>query len=285
MELQVYFKNIKDEIIKTILKAKIEIKIAMAWLTDEDIIRELTLKKISGVNVQIIISDAKENYVRITKLKDYLKHAGILSIGITKPFMHNKFAIIDDRFIINGSYNWSYGARSSEENIFIITLDKSIEEDIALLKKFQLQFQYLSHRVRAVSIPNFEELNNFRQQIANPIAVIAELDENEILLREEFEEAVKNSINNSLKENIQFDYTGLLLRMQKDGGGVEFVKRLINDEIQTGEMKSGFRKLQEPIPHRVDLSLEYLVSREQFQSLFERSQVDFCLKLMKQYGL
>jgi hypothetical protein len=285
MELQVYFKNIKDEIIKTILKAKTEIKIAVAWLTDEDIIRELTLKKISGVNVQIIISDAKENYVRITKLKDFLKHAGILSIAITKPFMHNKFAIIDDRFIINGSYNWSYGARTSEENIFIITIDKSIEEDIALLKKFQLQFQYLSHRVRAISITNFEELNNFRQQIANPIAVITELDENEILLREEFEEAVKNSINNSLKANIQFDYTGLLLRMQKDGGGVEFVKRLINDEIQTGEMKSGFRKLQEPIPHRVDLSLEYLVSREQFQSLFEPNQVNFCLNLMNQYHL
>jgi hypothetical protein len=285
MELQVYFKNIKDEIIKTILKAKTEIKIAVAWLTDEDIIRELTLKKISGVNVQIIISDAKENYVRITKLKDYLKQSGILLIGITKPFMHNKFAIIDDRFIINGSYNWSYGARSSEENIFIITLDKSIEEDKALLQKFQVQFQYLSHRVRAISIANFEELNNFRQQIANPIAVIAELDENEILLREEFEEAVKNSINNSLKANIQFDYTGLLKRMQKDGGGVEFVKRLINDEIQTGEMKSGFRKLQEPIPHRVDLSLEYLVSRERFQSLFETSQVDFCLKLMNQYHL
>lgn len=285
MEVQVYFKNIKDEIIKTILKAKIEIKIAMAWLTDEDIIRELTLKKISGVNVQIIISDAKENYVRITKLKDYLKYAGILSIGITKPFMHNKFAIIDDRFIINGSYNWSYGARSSEENIFIIALDRSIKEDIALLKKFQLQFQYLSHRVRAVSIANFEELNNFRRQIANQIAVIAELDENEILLREEFEEAVKNSINNSLNANIQFDYTGLLLKMQKDGGGVEFVKRLINDEIQTGEMKSGFRKLQEPIPHRVDLSLEYLVSRERFQSLFEPRQVDFCLKLMNQYSL
>jgi hypothetical protein len=285
MELQVHFKNIKGEIIKTILTAKTEIKIAMAWLTDEDIIREITLKKISGVNVQIIISDAKENYVRITKLKDYLKHDGVLSIGITKPFMHNKFAIIDDRFIINGSYNWSYGARSSEENIFIITLDKSIEEDKALLKKFQLQFQYLSHRVRAISIANFEELNNFRQQIANPIAVIAELDENEILLREEFEEAVKNSINNSLKANIQFDYTGLLLRMQKDGGGVEFVKRLINDEIQTGEMKSGFRKLQEPIPHRVDLSLEYLVSRERFQSLFEPRQVNFCLNLMNQYHL
>ncbi|MET3030595.1 phospholipase D-like domain-containing protein [Flavobacterium johnsoniae] len=267
------------------LKAETEIKIAVAWLTDEDIIREITLKKISGVNVQIIISDAKENYVRIAKLKEYLKYAGVLSIGITKPFMHNKFAIIDDRFIINGSYNWSYGARSSEENIFIITLDKSVEEDTALLKKFQLQFQYLSHRVRAVSIADFEELNNFRQRIANPIAVISELDESEILLREEFEEAVKNSINNSLKANIQFDYTGLLQRMQKDGGGVEFVKRLINDEIQTGDMKSGFRKLQEPIPHRVDLSLEYLVSQERFQSLFEPRQVDFCLNLMKQYHL
>lgn len=285
MELQVYFKNIKAEIIKTILKAETEIKIAVAWLTDEDIIREITLKKISGVNVQIIISDAKENYVRIAKLKEYLKYAGVLSIGITKPFMHNKFAIIDDRFIINGSYNWSYGARSSEENIFIITLDKSVEEDTALLKKFQLQFQYLSHRVRAVSIADFEELNNFRQRIANPIAVISELDESEILLREEFEEAVKNSINNSLKANIQFDYTGLLQRMQKDGGGVEFVKRLINDEIQTGDMKSGFRKLQEPIPHRVDLSLEYLVSQERFQSLFEPRQVDFCLNLMRQYHL
>lgn len=66
---------------------------------------------------------------------------------------------------------------------------------------------------------------------------------------------------------------------------VEFIKRILHDEISSGEMKSGFRKLEEKIPHRVDLSLEYLVTRDNFRVLFSDKEFEFCKKLMDKYGL
>ena len=285
MEVNVHFKDIKKEIIFNLQKATHNIKIAVAWLSDEDIIRTLSQKSKSGVDIEILISDAKENFKNLRKLRELLKSNCKVFIGITKPFMHNKFSIIDEKIIINGSYNWSYAARSSEENILVIKLNPNIDADKDFLKKFNLQFQYLSHRIRAVTIQDQLHLNQFNEERINPIEVISTIDENEIILRQEFEDAVKRSIDQSLEAKIQIDSIGLMERMQKDGGGVEFVKRLINDEIQTGEMKSGFRKLEEPIPHRVDLSLEYLVSRERFQYLFNETEVNFCLDLMRKYNL
>lgn len=284
MEIDVHFKEIKKEIISNLQKATQQIKIAVAWLSDEDILRILSQKSKLGINVEILISNAKENFKSLRKLNELLKSDCKLFIGI-KPFMHNKFSIIDDKIIISGSYNWSYAARSSEENIIVVKLNSTIESDKEFLKKFDLQFQYLSHKFRAISIQDQLHLNQFNEERINPVDIISIMDENEIILRQEFEDAVKRSIDQSLKAKIQINSHGLLESMQKDGGGVEFVKRLINDEIQTGVMKSGFKKLEEPIPHRVDLSLEYLVSQERFQSLFNEKEINFCRDLIRKYNL
>lgn len=110
MEVNVHFKDIKTEIISNLMKAQHRIIIAVAWLTDEDIIRILTHKGKSGTEIKILISDAKENFKNLRKLGELLKSSCSLFIGITKPFMHNKFSIFDDQIIISGSYNWSYAA-------------------------------------------------------------------------------------------------------------------------------------------------------------------------------
>ncbi len=89
----------------------------------------------------------------------------------------------------------------------------------------------------------------------------------------------------SFKINERIYSESLLEKMKEDGGGVFFIKRLLHDEISTGDMKSGFRKLEAHIPHRVDLSLEYLVSRPKYEVLFSEKEVDFCRGLMKKYNL
>ena len=35
----------------------------------------------------------------------------------------------------------------------------------------------------------------------------------------------------------------IIERISLDGGGVEFIKRILHDEISSSEMKSGFKKL------------------------------------------
>ena len=62
MTSSVVFKNIKSEIISNLQKATKEIKLAVAWLTDEDIIWMLTKKKQAGLDVKIALSNSQENF-------------------------------------------------------------------------------------------------------------------------------------------------------------------------------------------------------------------------------
>ncbi|MBK7669562.1 MAG: hypothetical protein IPJ32_20835 [Sphingobacteriaceae bacterium] len=214
----VCFSKIKDEIISNLKNAKKEIKVAVAWLTDEDIIRVLTQRKEAGIDVQIAISDSKENFKNTSKFKDFLKLKGKLYVSTTQ-FLHHKFCIIDDNVIINGSYNWSYPARTNEENILVLTLE---QEDSKFLKQFNVKHEYLCKKC-SVLITDIKSLNNFKDDSKDRGLLLAQLDETEIHLREEFERDVKTSFDKSVAAKIQVSHL-LLERMKSDGGGVEFVK-------------------------------------------------------------
>ena len=282
MHTTVHFSNIKSEIIGNLKKATREIKVAIAWLTDEDIIRTLTQKAESGLNVQIVMSESKENYRNTSKFKDFLRFGGKLHIAAPK-FLHNKFCIIDGNTIINGSYNWTYFAQGNDENILIITLDSNVQEDNKLLTAFDAKHKFFCEKA-SMHVTDISELNRFREQGKVAAVILAQLDEEEIKLRQELEDDVKKSFDEAIRIGIPIS-TLLLERMKLDGGGVEFIKRILQDEMTSGEMKSGFRKLEEPIPHRVDLSLEYLVLRPKYQKLFNNKEVEFCNKLIKKYNL
>jgi hypothetical protein len=282
MQSVVHFSNIKNEIIGQLKKAVQNIKVAIAWLTDEDIIRTLTQSAENGISVQVVMSESKENFRNVSKWKDYLKFGGKLHIA-TPKFLHHKFCIIDSRIIINGSYNWTYFAQSNEENILVIDIDNTIQEDSKLLKAFDAKYQFFCDKA-SKQIVDISDLNQFKAQGKDTTIILAQLDEEEIRLRQELEDDVKKSFDEALRIGIPIS-TLLLDRMKLDGGGVEFIKRILYDEMTTGEMKSGFKKLEEPIPHRVDLSLEYLVSRPKYQKLFSDKEVEFCKKLMMKYNL
>jgi len=282
MTSTVFFKNIKGEIISNLQKASKEIKVAVAWLTDEDIIWALTKKQEAGIAVKIAISDSQENFKNNSKFKEFLRHQGELFISTT-AFLHHKFCIIDDSTIINGSYNWTYYAITNEENIMILTLDQGTKEDSSLLEKFNVKFRYLCNKC-STKIPDINVLNSLTGKSKNMPLELAKLDEKEILLRQQFENDVRKSFDEAKAAKIAISHV-ILDRMMADGGGVDSVRRLLNDEISSGEMKSGFKRLEEHIPHRVDLSFEYLVSRPKYQCLFSPEIVDFCKNLMKKYGL
>jgi len=281
MQVKVHFQLIKDEIIKNIKNAQNEIKVAVAWLTDEDIIRTLGQKSSFGIDVKIVISDSKENFKNTVKLNELVRNQSQLYV-VSPKFMHHKFCIIDNSLIINGSYNWTYSAKSNEENILVIKLDNELKEDSELLLKFNTKFNFLCDKV-SIKIVDNKILNDFKSS-GKDATILAQLDENEIVLRQELEDDVKKSFQTA--ESIKISISPLLFeRMKSDGGGVEFIKRIIHDEIKTGEMKSGFKKLEENIPNRVDLSLEFLVSRPKYECLFTIEEVEFCKKLMRKYNL
>ncbi|MCB0536989.1 MAG: phospholipase D-like domain-containing protein [Chitinophagales bacterium] len=282
MKSVAHFGNIRNGIIGQLKKATREIKVAIAWLTDEDIIRTLTQRAESGLNVIVVMSESKENFLNISKWKDFLKHNGILYIA-TPKFLHHKFCIIDNKTIINGSYNWTYFAQSNEENIIVMHLETELVEDARLLKQFEEKHKFICNKA-SQQITEVAGLTQFREQGKIAGVVLAQLDEEEIRIRQELEDDVKKSFDEALRIGIPISNL-LLDRMKLDGGGVEFIKRILHDEMTSRDMKSGFKKLEEPIPHRVDLSLEYLASRPKYQKLFNDKEVEFCKKLMEKYNL
>jgi len=282
MQATVFFKDIKNEIIGNLKKANKEIKVAVAWLIDEDIIRVLSQQAEKDLNVQVVISESKENFKSISKFKDFLRFGGQLYVA-TPKFLHHKFCIIDSNVIINGSYNWTYNAQSSDENVVVFTIDNSNQEDSKLLKSFEVKHKFFCEKA-SVSINELAGLNQFKEKGWNASIALAQLDEEEIKLRQDLEDDVRKSFDEAKRIGIPIS-PFLLERMKLDGGGVEFIKRILHDEMASNEMKSGFRKLEEPIPHRVDLSLEFLASRPKYQKLFNDKEVEFCNKLMLKYNL
>lgn len=50
--------------------------------------------------------------------------------------MHNKFVIVDDALVVNGSYNWTKGARfDNRENLTLTNAPKAVQEFKAEFEK------------------------------------------------------------------------------------------------------------------------------------------------------
>jgi len=55
--------------------------------------------------------------------------------------MHNKYAIIDDRILITGSFNWTWQAvKSNQENLIIVEKDDLVKRYKDSYEKLWTQF-------------------------------------------------------------------------------------------------------------------------------------------------
>ncbi|WP_289024536.1 phospholipase D-like domain-containing protein [uncultured Salegentibacter sp.] len=155
MNQEVHFTNIRKNIIDNLRDCNSDLKIAVAWFTDKTIIKEVNALIKNNVNVEIIIYDDHVNQKELFKDLYYSK----AKIFLSKKLMHNKFCIIDNQTVINGSYNWTINASSNEENIQI-TYD-----DFEFAKKFTDQFNNLSSKCTTIdnhfeySLSNLENLH------------------------------------------------------------------------------------------------------------------------------
>lgn len=107
-------KKIKKLILDSIKGAKTCIKIAVPWFSDRDIIKALNQKK--NIRIDIIISD--EGWNRVDQLEKF--NLKIIARDDTN-MMHHKFCIIDNNFVVCGSYNYTYNAIRNKE--FVVKLE------------------------------------------------------------------------------------------------------------------------------------------------------------------
>lgn len=136
---EVYFSlsdNPQKVIIKNINQAETFINIAMYTLTDKEILLSLINAQERGVKVRVYLDRSQiESTYSISRL---LVQKGIkVRISTNNYIMHNKFAIIDNRLLLTGSYNWTASANSrNDENLMVI-------DDPEIIARYQNQFEKL----------------------------------------------------------------------------------------------------------------------------------------------
>jgi len=133
---EVYFSlydNPQKEIIKNINQAEAFINIAMYIVTDREIALPLIKAQERGVKVRLYLDKDQVDY-KYSQSR-FLVQKGIKTRISTNNYnMHNKFAIIDNRLLLTGSYNWTFSANNrNDENLMVI-------DDPEIIEIFQNQF-------------------------------------------------------------------------------------------------------------------------------------------------
>ena len=151
---EVYFSFYDDPeliIIKNIDDSKKFINIAMYTFTDREIAQSIIRAKDRGVNIKIYLDRSQVN-AKYSKSR-YLINNGIeegIRISSNNYIMHNKFAVIDNKIVITGSYNWTASAgERNDENLLII-------DDKNIIEKYQNQFNNLWNN--KYSLERYQEL-------------------------------------------------------------------------------------------------------------------------------
>jgi phosphatidylserine/phosphatidylglycerophosphate/cardiolipin synthase-like enzyme len=145
--IRVYFSpngGCQEAVISEIRKAAQTIDIAMYYLSSRDIAQALVKARENNVRVRIVLDQGQE--IESASKSGYLiKHGFDIRYHLGFGLMHNKFAIIDGKSLITGSFNWTLTAEErNEENLLIIT-------DEGTIAKYEERFDYLWNTSRVDS--------------------------------------------------------------------------------------------------------------------------------------
>jgi phosphatidylserine/phosphatidylglycerophosphate/cardiolipin synthase-like enzyme len=159
LSIQVFFSpngGARDAILEEIRNANNEINVAMYVLTDRELSNALVSAKERGVKVKVLLDGKSAEEIGYSKhyflsernvnvkLDNTHKTYGNKYEGI----MHNKFAIIDNKTLITGSFNWTHSAEElNDENLLII------KEDTSLIRKYTDKFIKLWERGNVANKP------------------------------------------------------------------------------------------------------------------------------------
>jgi phosphatidylserine/phosphatidylglycerophosphate/cardiolipin synthase-like enzyme len=143
MELTAHFTDIQEKIASELSKAKYNIFVAVAWITDKSLWDILMKKSRDGVVVQIILINDDINKGTGIDFENFVINGGQLYWDDH----HHKFCVIDVKTVITGSYNWTYYAqnRVKRENVIVIKgatdIAEQFSDEFKLLLKQASRFE------------------------------------------------------------------------------------------------------------------------------------------------
>ncbi len=121
-----------DAVIYEIGRAKKYIDVAMYAFTSRPIAQALVKAKKRGVRIRVILDKKFNSHTRFSKFK-YLMKKGIDVKLVSPPpgvrgrvgLMHHKFAVIDGKVLLTGSFNWTASAEKlNYENLLVFYSEK-----------------------------------------------------------------------------------------------------------------------------------------------------------------
>ncbi len=167
------FTNIRKAIIDSLNEVNYEILVAVYWFTNDELFSLLCDKLREGKKVSLIVhNDYINNRETGLRFQTFIDLGGQFFFSDSEKPMHNKFCVIDEMILINGSYNWTYYAENrNSENILII------KDDQAAISAFRQEFVSLTQRlkptkkIQKLTTYEIEEFNslNATEYLANDI--------------------------------------------------------------------------------------------------------------------
>lgn len=117
--------DIPENIAFHIARAKKSIDLCVFTISDEQLGRSLKAAHARGIKVRLI-TDGNKMRDTGSQIKD-LARAGVqVKVDNSKYHMHNKFGLIDGRVAFTGSYNWTYTAKTFNQENLVITTNYTI---------------------------------------------------------------------------------------------------------------------------------------------------------------
>jgi len=176
MQTEALFENIADRIEQELTQADQSIYIAVAWFTNPRLFNTLLDKAKQGITVQLLTSNDPINQqspIDYTQLNIGNSVAYLIGDG-KDDLMHNKFCVIDEYTVINGSYNWSKKAERNHENIIITTGDSVLAQSfITQFKK--IRNSYFDHQDHIPDLPLDKIIK--RLEILRNYVILEDLDD------------------------------------------------------------------------------------------------------------
>ncbi|WP_392560196.1 phospholipase D-like domain-containing protein [Orbus mooreae] len=125
-----------DKIQERFKLAKHSVDICVFTIADDEITEAIIDAHERGIRIRIITDDEKA--LDVGSDIDYLRSKGIaVHTDHSSSHMHHKFAIFDNQYLLNGSFNWTRSAsRHNQENIII-------SNNKALISAYSREFNQL----------------------------------------------------------------------------------------------------------------------------------------------
>ncbi len=132
---EVYFQNLSAAICRHISRAECRIQIAVCWFSHREIF-DLLLKKLrAGIAVELLLEyDSQNMRSQGLDFHKFIRLGGSLYAYRDTALMHHKFAVLDDRLLLTGSFNWTYN--TNVENLLVT-------DDPGVVSAFRQEFSRL----------------------------------------------------------------------------------------------------------------------------------------------